>query len=84
MVNMIPSLSGKSYEEKLAEMSLAARRTRADLIKTFKTIKRVDNVNHELWFKLFGTADRQTSLSSYLIKHHCKARKKRCEEELVF
>ena len=50
---MMPSLSGKSHEEKLAEinsMSLAARQTRADLIQTFKIIKGVDNVNHKHWF----------------------------------
>ena len=44
MVNMISSLSGKSYEEKLAEintMSLASRRIRADLIQTFKITKGV-------------------------------------------
>ena len=65
---MIPSLSGKSYEEKLAEsniMSLAARRTRAALIQTFKILKGVDNVNHEHWFKLFGTADRQNRLPPF-------------------
>ena len=64
---MISSLSGKSYEEKLAEintMSLASRRIRADLIQTFKITKGVDNVNHEHWFKLFGIADRKTRLSS--------------------
>ena len=68
MVNMIPSLSGTNYEEKLDELnikSLAARRTRADLIQTFKIIKGIDNVNHEHWFRLFGNADRQTRLSSY-------------------
>ena len=49
MVNMIPSLIGKSCEEKLAKiniMSLAACRTRADLISTFEIIKGVDNMNH--------------------------------------
>ena len=68
MVNMIPSLCGKSYEEKMAEINikrLAAHQTRADLIKTFKIIKGVDDVNHKHWFKLFGTADRKTRLSSY-------------------
>ena len=46
-------------------MSQAARPTRSDLIQTLKIIKGVDNVNHEHWFKLFVTADRQTRLSSY-------------------
>ena len=76
---MVPSLSGKSYEEKLAEvniMSLAARRTRTDLIQTFKILKGVDNVNHEHWFKLFGTADRQTRLSSYPLNIIVKPAKK--------
>ena len=46
-------------------MSLAARQTRADLIQTFKTIKEADNMKLDYWFKLFGTADKQTRLSSY-------------------
>ena len=56
-VNLITGLKGKSYLEKLQElglMSLEQRRSRFDLLQTFKIIKGFDNVSKDIWFDLVG------------------------------
>ena len=56
-VNLITGLKGKSYLEKLQElglMSLEQRRSKFDLLQTFKIIKGFDNVSRDIWFDLVG------------------------------
>ena len=46
-----------TYEEKLVElgiMSLKARRTRIDLVQTFKMLKGFDRVDYSTWFSTVG------------------------------
>ena len=48
-INLINGLQGMTYEEKLVElgiMSLKARRTRIDLVQTFKILKSIDRVDY--------------------------------------
>ena len=50
---MIQGLSG-DYEMKLEELGLTTleeRRSRGDMIQTFKIIRGIDNVNYETWFR---------------------------------
>ena len=56
-IRMISGLSGKSYEEKLQELnmqSLSDRRTRFDLIQTFKILKGIDSVDASTFYTTFG------------------------------
>ena len=55
VVNMVSGLQGKTYEERLAECGLTTleeRRTRGDMIQTWKIIHGVDNVDKKTWFKM--------------------------------
>ena len=56
-INLIVGLRGRTYEEKLLELgltSLKERRTRMDMIQTFKIINRIDDVDSAIWFNLVG------------------------------
>ena len=56
-VNYITGLKGATYEDKLKELgilSLASRRSRADLIQVFKILKGIDDVDSTTWFTLVG------------------------------
>ena len=68
-VNMISGLQADTYEGKLAELgldTLKTRRTKLDLIQTFKILKNIDNVSHSVWFKKCSdNFNRVTRISSY-------------------
>ena len=68
-VKQISGLKGVSYEERLLELgleSLESRRTRFDLIQTYKIINKIDNVDYNSWFTLVGHNLTQiTRLTSY-------------------
>ena len=52
-VNMVAGLKSKNYADKLKEVgltSLEERRSRGDMIQTFRIINEVDNVEAETWF----------------------------------
>ena len=56
-VRMVSGLQGATYEAKLKELdilSLEDRRTKYDLVQTFKIIRGFDDVRSEIWFKLVG------------------------------
>ncbi len=53
--NLITSLNGRTYEEKLDEfglLSLKDRRTKLDLIQTYKIIKGIYRVDHDISARL--------------------------------
>jgi hypothetical protein len=55
MVNMVSSLQGTSYEEKLEELDLTTleeRRHQADMLQMYKIVTGKDKVNHVHWFKM--------------------------------
>ena len=55
---MISGLGSGSYEDKLKDLglqSLEDRRWRSDMIKAFKIIHGVDNVDRNRWFKMVDT-----------------------------
>ena len=58
-----------SYEERLAELglqSLKARRTRADIIQTFKNLRGYDSIDKNTWFNTVGAdIERLTRHTSY-------------------
>ena len=66
---MVSGLQSKDYVGKLHELgleSLQDRRTRLDLLQTFKIIKGIDNVEKEFWFRTYGeSVARETRQSSY-------------------
>ena len=58
-----------TYEEKLVQlgiMYLKARRTRIDLVQTFKMVKGIDRVDYSTWFSTVGhEVTRVTRHTSY-------------------
>ena len=52
---MVSGLQGKTYEERLAEcglITLEERRSRRDMIQTWKIIQGVDQVDRNTWFRM--------------------------------
>ena len=52
-VNMVAGMKSKNYADKLKEVgltSLEERRSRGDMLQTFRIINEVDNVEAETWF----------------------------------
>ena len=68
-VNLIRGLQGTTYEDKLEELglrSLEDRRTRIDLVQTFKILKGIDDVDPTTWFRTVGNeVTRATRSTSY-------------------
>ena len=68
-VNLITGLNCRTYEEKLDELGLLSmkdRRTKLDLIQTYKILKGIDRVDHNTWFSKVGVdATRLTRHTSY-------------------
>ena len=64
VVNLVTVLKGLTYEDKCKELGLETleqRRTKQDILQTYKIIHGVDKVEHERLFKLTGpTLGRQT------------------------
>ena len=59
-VGMISGLTGGTYEERLAECGLTTleeRRTRGDLIQTWKIIHGIDSVERSTWFQMVADED---------------------------
>ena len=67
-VRMVSGLSSNSYEGRLAELGLSTleeRRTRGDLIQTWKILHGQDDVKESIWFnRLAANASRETRASS--------------------
>ena len=62
-------MKGKDYEEKLKDAGLTtlkARRRRGDAIEVFKTMKGINNVRRDGWFKLVGSEARPTRANAYV------------------
>ena len=52
---MVSGLQGETYEERLAECGLTTleeRRSRGDMIQTWKIIQGVDHVDKNTWFRM--------------------------------
>ena len=67
---MISGLRAETYEEKLRELNLEtleARRTKLDMIQTFKILKGYDNVDSSLWFKTYDQSN--TTHATRLSQH---------------
>ena len=60
-VNMVAGLKSKNYADKLKEVgltSLEERRSRGDMLQTFRIINGIDNVEAETWFTFANERDR--------------------------
>ena len=54
-VNMVAGLRGRTYEQKLKEVGLTTledRRTRGDMIQTFRILNGIDQVDASTWFTM--------------------------------
>ena len=63
VIRMLSNVRGRTYEERLKETGLTTlkeRRTRGDLIETFKTLKGFNKVEKEEWFVEVGHEARAT------------------------
>ena len=63
-VNLVSGLNRGSYEEKLRELgmvTLEARRTKSDLIETFKILKGISKVSSDQWFNTVGPSPIQVT-----------------------
>ena len=66
-VNMVAGLRSKNYADKLKEVgltSLEERRSRGDMIQTFRIINEVDNVEAETWFTFASEREREGATST--------------------
>ena len=75
-INLITGLKGRTYEEKLEELGLTTlreRRTKFDLVETYKTINGLDRVDRAIWFNFVGQpahmATRNTTYSKNLVSN---------------
>ena len=62
-IRMMSDVKGETYERKLKDaglMLLKERRIRGDMIETFKTIKGMNKVEKDEWFKMVGEDRRAT------------------------
>ena len=69
---MISGLKGETYEENLKELgikTLEDRRTRNDLMQTFKIISRTGDVVPSTWIKMVGVNKQRQTRSAV---HHLK------------
>ena len=65
-VKMIQGVQRSDYENKLEELGLTTleeRRTRGDVIQTFKIIRGIDNVEYSTWFKFISEVNTRNSRS---------------------
>ena len=66
-VNMVAGLKGRSYEQKLREVGLTMleqRRTRGDMIQTYRIIQGKDQVDPNTWFTMADERDRLGAAST--------------------
>ena len=66
-VNMVAGLKGRSYEQKLSEVGLTTlekRRTRGDMIQTFRIVNGKDHVDPHTWFTMADERDRLGAAST--------------------
>ena len=80
---MVHGLTGKTYEEKLAELkldSLETRRRKADLIQAFKIIRGFNDVDRSTWFEFAN--QNNTVIQTRSSSHPLNLRKKRCNTEI--
>ena len=70
-VRMLSDVKGESYEEKLKAVgltSLSERRTRGDMIETFKTMRGFNRVERENWFTVQEEMEhRPTRLNTIMV-----------------
>ena len=81
-INMISGLKGETYEEKLKELgiqTLEDRRTRYDLIQTFKIISRTEDVEPSTWFKMVDVSRQRQTRSAV---HHLNIQPERTNLEI--
>ena len=77
MISLIPSLKGKTYEEKLAEVgldTLGHRRQRFDMITVYKMIHGYTSTPHTTWLSLYENPTQVTRTTNYpmnIIPKHC-------------
>ena len=66
-VNMVAGLRSRNYEEKLKEVGLTSledRRSRGDMIQTFRIINGIDNVEPATWFTMANEREREGATST--------------------
>ena len=66
-VNMVAGLRSRNYVDKLQEVGLTTleeRRTRGDMIQTFRIIQGVDNVETGTWFTMANEREREGATST--------------------
>ena len=66
-VNMVAGLKSKNYADKLKEVgltSLEERRSRGDMLQTFRIINGIDNVEAETWFTFASDRERDGATST--------------------
>ena len=70
MVKMLSGVKARGYEERLEEigmMSLTERRTRGDMIETFKTLRGHNRVEKEAWFEFQEEEARPTRSNTTVV-----------------
>ena len=77
LIRLLSDVAGENYEEKLQMAGLTTlkdRRERGDAIEVFKTLKRMNNINAERWFKVVGE-DARPLRSNTLVDEGAEVRK---------
>ena len=69
MIRAVTDVRGRTYEEKLRDAGLSTlkeRRVRGDAIETFKTLRRINRVEVEQWFRVVGEEARPTRANTLI------------------
>ena len=73
---LVQGLEDHTYDDRLKELrldSLSVRRSRADLLQTYRIIHKVDNIEEDLFFQR-APSNRTRNNGFKLFKHHCSTK----------
>ena len=85
-VKMLTDVRGDTYEERLRSaglITLRERRLRGDMIETFKTMRGVNRVNRDEWFRIQEEEHRPTRSNAMVVGGELERRRERIIGERV-
>ena len=84
LVRLLSDVRGTTYEERVRDAGLSTleeRRERGDMIEVFKTLRRINNVDANRWFKIVGEEVRPLRSNTLVVEGEEKRRENVLEVE---